>query len=824
MTEPAPLGLSGVEAAARLAAEGENRLAETRPPSLAALFARQFQGLVVWVLLAAAIVSSVLGDWVEAAAIIGIVILNAVVGLAQERRAETALAALRQMTSPRARVVRDGRSVMIPAEAVVRGDLLVVEAGDVVAADGRLARAADLHVNEAIITGESLPVARREGEALLAGTSVTRGQGRAVVTATGMGTEMGRIARLIETATRDATPLQRRLDAVSRRLIVICGAVVAVVFLLGLLRGEPFLDMLLAALSLAVAAIPEGLPAIVTLALAVGVQRMARRHALVRRLPAVETLGSAEIIGSDKTGTLTTGRLEVRRTWTPAGDVRRLLYVASACNDAELGGRGVVGDPTETALLVAAAREGIERPAIEAAEPRAGELPFDADRRRMTVVRRAGAGLVAYVKGAPDVILARCRVAPDVAKAASAAVEEFARSALRVLAVAERRLPGATWRSDETESDLTLVGLVGLADAPRPEAAEAVRRCVAAGVRVVMITGDHPATAAAVAREVGVLTEGGLVLTGADLDRMAGEAELERALAHAQVFARVLPGHKLRIVRAAKRSGLVVAMTGDGVNDAPAVREASVGIAMGSGTEVTKQAADIVVTDDNFASIVNAVEEGRRIFDNIQKTLLYLLAGNTGEILVMLLAALLGLPLPLLPVHILWVNLVTDGLPALALATERVEPEALTRPPRPLDQGFADRRFVARMALAGTAIGLVSLLGFWLGYRREGDATAGRSFAFAVLVVSHVTWALAARSWNRTLLGVGLLTNARLLVVVVVTLALQVGIQSVPAVAALLGVEALHLDDWLLAGALGLVPLVVVDLSKRLGVPLGVRS
>ncbi len=803
-------GLSAGQAAERLAAEGPNRLAEAPAPSLTALFARQFQGLVVWVLVAAAIVSAALGDWPEAVAIVGIVLLNALVGLAQERRAESALAALRRMTSPRARVVRDGRSVMVPSETVVRGDLLVVEAGDIVAADGEVVESADLQLNEAIITGESLPVRRRDGETILSGTSVTRGQARAVVTATGMATEMGRIARLIETAGQDATPLQRRLDTVSRRLVVLSGGIVGIVFLLGLLRGVPLLEMLLAALSLAVAAIPEGLPAVVTLALAVGVQRMARRRALVRRLPAVETLGSAQLVATDKTGTLTVGRLEVRRTWTPDGGTRRLLHAAAACNDAELNGGVAVGDPTETALLVAAAAEGIERRDIEAAEPRVGELPFDASRKRMAVVRRTGPALTAYVKGAPEVILPRCRPASAEASAAAAA---FAGEALRVLAVAERRITGVEWRPDDVEEDLTLLGLVGLADAPRPEAADAVARCRAAGVRVVMITGDHPATAAAVAREVGILAGGGKVLTGADLDRL-DEAGFARAVTEAAVFARVVPEHKLRIVRAAKRAGLVVAMTGDGVNDAPAVREASVGIAMGSGTEVTKQAADIVITDDNFASIVNAIEEGRRIFDNIQKTLLYLLAGNTGEILVMLLAALIGFPLPLLPVHILWVNLVTDGLPALALATERVEPEALRRPPRRPDDGFADRRFLRRLVLAGTAIGLVSLLGFWLGYRTEGDVTAGRSLAFAVLVVSHVTWALAARSWTRPVLAAGLFTNARLLAVVLATLALQVLVQSVPAVVDLLGVEPLGLRGWLFAVGLGVLPVLAVDLAK----------
>jgi Ca2+-transporting ATPase len=845
-------GLSSAEAQARLAAEGANRLEERPPPPAWRLFARQFESAMMWVLLGAVALSLVLGDWVEAAAIAAIVILNASVAALQEGRAEAALSALRALAAPRATVVRDGRPVVIPASDVVRGDLLLLEAGDVVGADARLVEAASLEANEALLTGESLPVSKRmvpEGAVVaderagivFAGTSVTRGQGRAVVTATGMATEFGRIAGLLEEADAGTTPLQQRLDRVSQRLIVLCGGIVIVILGLGLLRGEGALDMILAALSLAVAAVPEGLPTVVTLALAIGVQRMARRRALVRHLAAVETLGAAQVIASDKTGTLTTGELRVRSIWMPEGGGsvvrRRLRHAAAACCDADLrpGDEGpvIVGDPTEGALLLDAAEEGVSRPEIEMTEPRLLVIPFDSERKRMAIVRRAGSAAAGFVKGAPEMVLPRCASLLH-EDGSSAALDEAGRvtildttrrmaaGALRVLAVAERSLPAsvATQRldADAVERDLTFLGLVALADTPRPDAREAVARCAAASIRVVMITGDHPVTAAAIARELGILPARGPdavagVLDGHALDAM-GDAELATATERTSVYARVTPAHKLRIVRALKRRGLVVAMTGDGVNDAPAIREASVGIAMGrAGTEVTRQAADIVITDDHFATIVNAVEEGRRIFDNIQRALLYLLAGNLGEVLVMLAAVLVGWPVPLLPVHLLWVNFATDGFPALALATERAHPHALRRPPRLADAGFTDPPFLRRLGLAGGLIALVSLLGFRIGFR-DGDAEAARALGFAVLVTSHIAWAFAARSRSRTHFGLGAFSNLRLLLVLAATFGVQVLLQSHPATAALFGLPPLSPGRWGLALALGLVPVTVIELTK----------
>jgi Ca2+-transporting ATPase len=799
------------------------------------VLARQFEGLIPWVLIAAVGISLAVGDRIEALAIAAIILLNAGAGYLQEWRAEASLQALRDLTAPVARIERNGRPVVVPAVQVASGDVLCVEAGDVVAADAVLLEGAGIQANEAILTGESLPVSKsvprvpREDPdptaVLYAGTAVTRGAGRARVIAVGMETELGRIARLMETAGREKTPLQRRLDRVARRLVFLCAVIVTILFALGVRRGEPALSMLVAALSLAVAAIPEGLPTVVTLALAVGVQRMAARHALVRRLAAVETLGAAQVICSDKTGTLTQGVLVVRRHWLPSEGPeahRRLVHAAAACCDATLEGaparRTVVGDPTEGAILMDAADAGITREGIEAALPRLRVHPFDPERKRMSIVRMTPEGPVSFVKGAPESLLPRCAPFDAAVRArVEAAVQALAGAALRVLAVAVRKLPRADVGESEAERDLVLYGLLGLADAPRPEAREAVARCAAAGIRVVMITGDHPNTAAAIARELGIARASDPdpgVLDGAALDRL-DDPGLAEAVPRTSVYARVTPAHKLRIVRAFRRAGLVVAMTGDGVNDAPAVREASVGIAMGrAGTEVTRQAADIVITDDHFATIVNAVEEGRRIFDNIQRTLLYLLAGNSGEMLLMLAAILLGWPVPLLPVHILWVNFVTDGGPALALATEKVDPEALRRPPRPPDADFADGLFLRTMALAGTLIGAVALAGFWIGSGGGADTASGRSLAFAVLVTSHLTWAFAARSRDRTFFALGMMSNLRLLAVVGATLGLQIALQAAPFGARLFGLPPFEAHDFAQAALLSLVPVTAIELTK----------
>ncbi len=871
-------GLAAEEAARRLAADGPNELRKAEGISAWTIFIGQFASIVIWVLIGAAVVSALLGEMIDGAAILTIVVLNALIGFFQEYRAEQAVAALARMTAPRARVVRAGHAAVIPAAEVVRGDLLLLEGGDVVAADARLAEASSLRVNEAPLTGESVPVAKVVGACDLAtpladrknmvflGTSVASGSGRAIVTATGMATEVGHIAALLETASSGETPLQRKLDRVGKRLLWACLAIVAVVFVLGLVRGiEPF-ELFLTAVSLAVAAIPEGLPAVVTIALALGVSRMARRNALVRHLPAIETLGSAQVICTDKTGTLTVGEMTARKivtaesvvavmgegyslagafadgeaeATTPAALVRDLLVAAAGCNDAELtlrdGRAAIVGDPTEGALLVAAAKAGVTREAIESEWPRLAVLPFDSERKRMTVIRRRGDEIRAFVKGAPEVILERCSAIRVAGRAKPLSEADRARmieaaallgnDALRVLALAERtlaRLDGAP-DADDVERDLTLLGLVGLQDPPRAEARDAVARCRQAGIRVVMITGDHPGTARAIARELGIL-EGAAdeVVVGADLERMSDE-ELRRRVERIGVYARVTAEHKLRVVRAWKAKGVVVAMTGDGVNDAPALQEASIGVAMGiTGTEVTKEAADLVIADDNFASIVAAVEEGRGTYDNIGKTLGYLLGGNAGELAIMLFSILAGWPLPLLPIHLLWINLVTDGLPALALATDPIDPEALRRPPRRAEAELIDGGFVGRLALVGVLTASVALAAFAYELYVDGSVVDARNAAFTAMVMAELLRSFGARSDTRTVWEVGLLSNLRLFVIVAVSVALQIAIHHVPLAEQVFGTRPITLGQCLGWLILGSVPLLVLELRKvivRSGVP-----
>ncbi|HET7687869.1 MAG TPA: cation-translocating P-type ATPase [Candidatus Macondimonas sp.] len=785
-------GLSQAEANQRLEAVGPNQIAHEQPPSAWRLLAGQFNSPVIWLLLGACIVSGALGEWVDALAIGAIVVINGLIGFFLEYRAENALLALRAMTAPHARVRRDGHIQEIPAAAVVPGDLLLLEAGDIVAADARLIEAHALTVNEAALTGESLPVEKstqpvaadaplaERRNAVFTGTAVANGSALAEVFATGMAMELGKIAHLLTTAQEQATPLQKRLAQVSRTLLSLCLAIVALVALLGWWRGQPLFEVFMAAVSLAVAAVPEGLPAIVTIALALGVQRMAGRHVLVRRLPAIETLGCATVICTDKTGTLTTGVMTVRELWGP--DHQQLLEAAAANCDAELAtaGQGGMGDPTEIAILAAAAQHGIHRAMIEQARPRIVVNPFDAERKRMSIRRADG---VLYVKGAFDSLLPLCRTVPD---GIHEAHEDMARRGLRVLAVAIGAGP--------EEKDLTLLGLIGIADPPRTEAIAAVAAAQRAGIRTVMITGDHAVTARAIARELGIV-------------RASEDAET-------YVHARATPEDKLKIVRGWKAKGAIVAMTGDGVNDAPALREAHIGIAMGrGGTEVTREAADMVLTDDNFASIVAAVEEGRGIYDNIRKALVYLLAGNAGELLVMFVAALVGLPLPLLPLHLLWINLVTDGLPALALVTDPVDRDAMQRPPRPPDQSMLGRSQWVSIAATGLLLTTVTL-GVFIWALQMRDLVEARNLAFATLVFGELFRAFAARSPTRLFFEVGVFTNLRLLGVVSLSMLLQIGIHHVPVTQDIFQIGALSLADCGLTLLLGLLPVTVLELAK----------
>ncbi len=787
-----PPGLSTAEAGRRLAEVGPNELRrDDGTPSWRFLLA-QFRSPVVLLMLGAAVVSGVLREAADAIAIGTIVVLNALVGFFQESRAERAVLALRSMTAPRARVVRDGQQTTVPAVDIVPGDLLVLEAGDIVAADARIIEAHALSANEAPLTGESASVEKStrsvaknaaladRQDCVFLGTSVASGTGRAVVQATGMATELGRIATLLETAEEGATPLQRRLAQVSRMLLVASIAIVAVVAIAGLARGLGAFEVFLSAVSLAVAAVPEGLPAIVTIALAIGVRRMAARHALVRKLPAVETLGCATVICTDKTGTLTTGVMKVRDLWGP--DPARLLDAAAACCDAELAADklGGVGDTTELAILVEAAVRGIERATIERDRPRVEVTPFDSERRRMSIRRSDG---VLYVKGAVEVILAR---STDGTNGASEAATQLAARGLRVLAV-------ATGAGTE-ETELTLLGLVGIADPPRPEAIEAVAAARAAGIRTVMITGDHPMTAHVIARELGIVGPDGV--------------------AEDVVHARATPEDKLRIVREWKARGAVVAMTGDGVNDAPALREAHVGIAMGkTGTEVTREVSDIVLADDNFASIIAAVREGRGIFDNIRKALVYLLSGNVAELAVMLIASLAGLPLPLLPLQLLWINLVTDGLPALALVTDPPEADVMLRAPRRPTEPILGRSEWTSILLTGGLQTAVTL-GTFVWALRERDVTEARDLAFTVLVFGELFRSFASRSTTRLFWQVGAFSNVVLLAVVITSVTLQLVIHHLAWTEKLFQLGTLSAVDCLMCLVIGLVPVTLIELAK----------
>lgn len=790
MSAPAatPQGLSPAEAARRLAANGPNELVRAAATHPVKLLLRQFSSPLVVLLAVACAVALALGEAVDAIAIAVIVVINGLVGFFQEYRAEKAVMALRSLTAPRARVAREGVARMIPAREVVVGDVLLLEAGDIVAADARVVVAHALRTREATLTGESQPVDKsatpvaadaplaERTDRVFGGTLVVNGTGAAEVSATGMGTELGRVAHLMAAAEEEETPLQVQLAGASASLLWACLGIVGVVGAVGLIRGEAWLDVLMRAVALAVAAVPEGLPAVVTLALALGVRRMAAQRVLVRRLPAVETLGAATVICTDKTGTLTTGEMTVREVWGP--DERAILYAGAACNDADLAGAS--GDPTELALLAAAHTHGIDRAAVETENPRVSVAPFDADRKRMSVLRRGGQ---LYVKGATELLLPLCRAKPPGTEAAAA---RMAAAGLRVLGVAQ----GA----GAAEVDLELLGLVGVMDPPREETAAAVAAAHAAGIRTVMITGDNAATALAIARAIGVVGP--------------GEGPEGR------VYARVTPEQKLDLVRELKRQGEIVAMTGDGVNDAPALREAHIGIAMGrTGAEATREAADLVLTDDNFASIVDAVREGRAIWDNIRKTVIYLLTGNAGELLLMLAAAVGGLPAPLLPLHLLWINLVTDGLPALALVADPAGADVLSRPPRSPTKPLLDRGAWLRIGGVGAIEAAVGLAGF-LGAREAWGLDAARSLAFSTLVFSEVLRALAARDRRRVFWETGAGTNPRLVAVVAVSCLAQVGVLAFAPARALFRLGRLPVEGVALAFGLGMIAVTLIEVSK----------
>ena len=759
-------GLTSAQAAARLSQVGENRLAAKRQASVAAMFFSQFKDVMILILAAATLISVLMGQGAEAVTIIAIVLLNAVMGFLQEYRTEQTLEALKELSAPTARVRRDGAEKTVSARTVVPGDVLLLEAGDKIAADAKLQSAAALQCNEAMLTGESVPAGKKAGDTVFMGCIVTAGKAEAVVTATGMATEMGKIAGMMDEASEGPTPLQEKLKQLGRFVAAACVVICLAVGLLGFLQGGDLLEMLLTGVSLAVAAIPEGLPAIVTITLALSVGRILRRGAVIRRLHAVETLGCASVICTDKTGTITQNKMTVKRIWTPgvqyavSGDgyavrgevtragravtagtqpgLARLCTAAVLCAGASIvqkrGVYEVKGDPTEAAVLIAARKAGVEKRTLARTHTVTAEQPFDSERKRMSVTVRTPAGPVLYCKGAPDVLLGLCThiAAPAGVRAMTAAdrrtisaqAAEMARSALRVLAFAESATP------QKGEKGLCFTGLVGMMDPPRPEVRPAVKKCLAAGIRPVMITGDSPETALAIAQSVGIARAADAAVT---------DAQLAGVCKTARVFARVSPAHKLRIVRAFKRAGNITAMTGDGVNDAPAVKEADIGVAMGiSGTDVTKEASAVVILDDNFATIVAAVEEGRVIYQNIRRFIRYLLTSNLGEVLGMLFGMLMHLPVMLAPIQILLVNLFTDGLPAIALGMEPPAKDIMARPPRPRAEGLFAHGLALTIAVRGAMLGLASAGAYTAALYMGESLTEARSACFLTIVLSQM--------------------------------------------------------------------------------------
>ncbi len=824
-------GLAADEVVVRRRRHGPNRLPEPPPRPAWKRLLDQFGDFMILVLLAAALLSGVIGDLTDTLVILLIVALNAAIGFWQEWRADQALQALQRLAAPHATVRREGGQVrVIETEQLVPGDVVLLEAGNFVPADLRLHDVARLRIDESALTGESVTVEKSHGhlsaeaEALgdrvnmaFKGTLVTHGRAAGVVVSTGEQTELGRVATLLGATESRATPLQRRLAAFGKRLSIVVLAICALVFAIGVLRGEPLLLMALTAVSLAVAAIPEALPAVVTVLLALGARRLVAVNALVRRLPSVETLGSVSVICSDKTGTLTLNRMQLRqhRAWGVPDDA--LWTALVLCNDAVAGADGWIGDPTETALLQAAQDAGLDITALQRERPRRHEWPFDSDRKRMTTLHAHDGGWRAYVKGAPEAVLPRCGGAGD---EPAAIAQDWAAQGMRVLAVAQRdgHADVVAVDADQFERGLTLLGLVGLIDPPRPEARAAVAECLAAGIRPVMITGDHPATALAIARDLGIATEGAdSVLSGPGLAKLDDEA-LRDAAPKVSVYARMDPAQKIRVVQALQAHGLFVAMTGDGVNDAPALQQADIGVAMGKGgTDVAREASSLVLLDDNFATIVGAVREGRRIFDNIRKFIRYALTGNSGEIWVLFLAPLLGLPIPLLPIHILWVNLVTDGLPGLALASEPAERGVMRRPPRPPQESVFAHGLWQHALWVGLLIGGLCLgVQAWALGQEDGTGTKAhwQTLVFTVLTFAQMAHLLAIRSERDSLFTIGLASNRPLLGAVALTIALQLATIYVPWLQPVFRTQPLSAGELALCFGLAAIVFVAVELEK----------
>ncbi len=844
-------GLSQSSAESKLRQYGENRLREKKRKSNLSRFFDQFKDVMILILLLAAAVSFVVAcveknpkEFFEPALILLIVVVNAILGVFQESKAEKALDALKSLSAPHARVIRDGKEQVIDAAQLVSGDIIRLEAGDFVPADARLISSASLKSEESALTGESVP-SEKDAQAeveenaplgdranmVFSGCSITYGTATAIVTATGMDTQMGKIAGLLDSEEDGATPLQQKLAQLGKYLGFMALAACAVIFVVGLMNDIPALEIFMTAVSLAVSAIPEGLPAIVTIVLSIGVQRMVKRNAIIRRLPAVETLGGASIICSDKTGTLTQNRMTLVKAWIDGTDqpedistknsdgIRKLLSFGTLCSEGSVTFDGDkvqhIGDPTETAIVLAAHNNGATKEALLQQFPRVNALPFDSDRKRMTTIHTMGGKTIAIVKGAFDVMAERC-ISGDLKKAAEIN-RQMSEKALRVLAVAWRELKEVPQEldPDTLERELHFMGLVGMIDPPRPEAKKAVEVCRIAGIIPVMITGDHIITASAIARDLGILEKGDRAITGSELDAMTDE-ELDAQVEGIRVYARVSPENKIRIVKAWQRKEQVVAMTGDGVNDAPALKAADIGCAMGiTGTDVAKGAADMTLTDDNFATIVDAVREGRGIYANIKKVVGFLLGTNIGEVITVFAAMLLWHKTPLLSMQLLWINLVTDSLPAIALGMEAVEKDIMSHPPRPKNEGLFAHGFGVRTVLQGFMFGLLSLVAFYLGDKLTGELAGGQTMAFMVLALSQVVQAFNMRS-ERSLFKIGFFGNKTLNKAALTSLVLVLVVLFTP-LASAFGLIRLSWEMYLMALGLILTPFVVMELAKAFG-------
>ncbi len=840
-------GLTSDVVARRQAEYGENRLQEKKPMTFFQRLTRQLKDTMVIILMIAAAISLVVciyeeffqkahGEWAEPIVIVAIVILNAILGVIQESRAEAALAALKNLSAPNARVRRDGKVTTISSHELVPGDIVELEAGDLVPADCRILEAYSLRSNESALTGESLPTEKMvDGEfeditplaertnMLYASCGITAGRAVAVVVATGMQSEMGHIATLLDEEGETATPLQHKMTQLGKLLGVLALAICIIIFVVGLFFMKP-LDIFMTAVSLAVAAIPEGMPAIVTIVLALGVQRLVKKNAIIRRLPAVETLGSASVICSDKTGTLTQNRMTLRRAFVgnqfveldgikQAPGLEQLIRLASLCTDAEIIADKLIGDPTETAILSYLRVIGYDKGELLQDMPRIGEVPFDSERKCMTTVHVAGEQTIVIVKGAPENVLAMCTKG-NTEKAAEANTV-MANDALRVLAVAFKILDTApaVYDAESLECDLTLAGLVGMIDPPRTEVKKSIADCNTAGIRTVMITGDNVVTAAAIARELGILHEGEEAITGQQLEALSDE-ELNDNIATYRVYARVTPADKIRIVKAWQKRGDVVAMTGDGVNDAPALKAADIGCAMGiTGTDVAKSAADMTLTDDNFATIVDATREGRGIYDNIRKAIGYLLSCNLGEILTVFVSVLVAHKSPLLPIQLLWINLVTDSLPALALGMEAPENDIMQRPPRKRSESLFSGGMRIQAIWHGVLFAVITLAAYFIGAKTFDNEPLGCTMAFATLALGQIIHAFNMRS-THSLFKVGIHTNRTMLSASAVSLALLLAVLLIPGVQSVFSLVPMGAIAWLIVAGLSLVPLVVVEVYK----------